>query len=192
MRWFPKVRVHAATALLIACLVMLDGTFMSLVPICAAVCHEIGHVVVMKLLGVGIGEIEVTLLGAEIRSVPRMLNTLGEVAVYSAGAAANVVTAGAVCLLFSGEWAALFIICSLSLAVFNLLPIKTLDGGCIFGAVCQRIMPRLADKLSSAVSSATLLALWFVAVYLLLLCGGNVSLMLFCIYMFANLYLKDR
>ncbi len=192
MRRFPKVRVHAATVLLIACLVMLDGTFMALVPICAVLCHELGHIFVMRLLGVFVGEIEVTLFGAEIRSVPRMLNTAGEIAVYSAGAAANILTAGAVYFLFLGEWATLFVICSLSLAVFNLLPIKTLDGGCIFEAVCQRFASQLADKLSSAVSTATLLVLWLAAVYLLLLCGGNLSLMLFCIYMFVNLYLRDQ
>ncbi len=189
---FPKVRVHATTALLISCLVVLDGTFMALVPIGAALFHELGHIFVMKLLGVGAREIEVTLFGAEIRSVPRMLSTAGEVAVYSAGAAANIVTAGAVYFLFSGEWVTLFIICSLSLAVFNLLPIKTLDGGCLFEAVCRRVIPNVADRVTSAVSSATLLVLWLLAVYLLLICGGNVSLMLFCVYMFATLYLKDQ
>lgn len=191
MRQFPKVKVHVTTVALIACLFILDGTFMVFVPIGAALCHELGHIFVMNLLGVGAQEIEVTLFGAEIRSVPRMLSTSGEVAIYSAGAAANILTAGVVYFLFSGECATLFIICSLSLAVFNLLPIKTLDGGCIFEAVCRRAMPNLADRITVAVSSVTLLLLWLVAVYLLLLCGGNVSLMLFCIYMFVSLYLKD-
>lgn len=187
---FPRVRVHITTAILVGGLVLLDGTFMALVPIGAALCHEFGHIIVMKLLGVGVGEIEVTLFGAEIRSVPRMLNTAGEVAVYSAGAVANIVCAGAAYLLFSGEWATVFIICSLALAVFNLLPIKSLDGGCIFAAVCRGVMPNSADRVISAVSSVTLLVLWLASVYLLLLCGGNVSLMLFCIYMFVTLYLK--
>ena len=187
---FPNLRIHVTTVLLLACLVLLDGTFMALVPIGAAVCHELGHIIVMRLLGVGVGEIEVTLFGAEIRSVPRMLNMAGEVAVYSAGAAANIVSAGAVYFLFSGEWTTLFIICSFTLAIFNLLPIKSLDGGCIFAAVCRGVMPNSADRVISAVSSVTLLVLWLASVYLLLICGGNVSLMLFCIYMFVTLYIK--
>lgn len=82
-----------------------------------------------------------------------------------------------------------FAACSFALAVLNLLPIRTLDGGCIFETICVRLFPIYADTVVDIVSGTFIFILWLISVYLLLLAGGNISLMLFCMYMFVTLYL---
>lgn len=172
-------------------LLVLDCSFLSLVPILAAVCHEFGHLWVMLILGVPVKEIEITLFGAEIHADAISQRTFGQICVYGSGAAANLASGFCVWGLFGGAlFADFFFICSLGLAIFNLIPIRTLDGGCILEALCLRLFPRRADIILAAVSAVSLAILWLLAIYLMLIFGGNISLMLFCIYMFVSLYLR--
>ena len=190
MTRLPRIKIHSSTVLLFAGLALLNGGIIPLIAFGAALCHELGHLAVMRWLGVKVEEIEITLFGAEIRTPYLMLGTFGSVAVYFAGAAANMLTAAVACLLRGSFAADYYVVCSLSLAFFNLLPIRTLDGGCILDALCLHFFPRHVGLITNVVSALTLGFLWLVSAYLLLTFDGNVSLMLFCIYMFVSLYLR--
>ena len=190
MKSLPRIIVRAPTIVFAVLLILLDGSALSFLPLAAAIIHECGHLAVMLALGVQVREIEVTLFGAEIRTPALDCGTLGSVAVYGAGAAANIVSAAFAIVFGGGGYEALFFAaCSLSLAAVNLLPVRTLDGGCILGAVLVRVCPERAAAVSDAASGVSLVLLWLAAVYILLLFGGNLSLMLFCMYLFAVLYL---
>ena len=190
MRTVPKFKIHPSTLFLLLSLIILDRTALSLIPILAAAIHELGHLAVMSLLGVHIGEIEITLLGADIKALPYNLGDFGRISVLSAGALGNFLTAASAALFFNGNCALFFSACSVFLGLFNLLPIKTLDGGCIAEVICRRLFPYRCEAVTSALSACSLFILWAFAVYLILNFGGNISLLLFCIYMFATLYMR--
>ena len=187
----PRITVRPPTVVFAALLILLDRSMLSILPFAAAFCHELGHIAVMMAFGVKVREIELTLFGAEIRTPSLLVDTVKAVAVWSAGAAANLFSAAVVSLFFkSTVEAQFFAACSLSLAAINLLPIRTLDGGCALEALLIRITPIHAYTIMSVVSAVTLLWLWLTAVYMLLRFGGSISLLLFCMYLFTSLYMK--
>ncbi len=190
-RRLPRLIVRPATVILCVTLIALEGGALALIPFLAALCHELGHLVTMHMLGVRVNEVELTLFGAEIRTLPMSVGCATQAAVYASGAAANLLSSAAVLTALGWSFGArFFVACSVSLAVLNLLPIRTLDGGCILETLLGRFVPAYADIVSDVVSVVTLFALWVGAVYLLLVCGGNLSLMLFCMYLFATLYMR--
>ena len=178
------MRVSANTLLLIAFLAIFDRRFTLLVPLLAALLHELGHIVVMLCLKIEIRQVSFSLFGAEISGADiGSAGRAAQIAVYAAGAAANLVC-GLVAECFGFGF---FADCSYALAAVNLLPIETLDGGCIVAAVfsdCKygHIIIRLLSGLS-------LFLLWLAASYLLLLSGGNLSLLMLIVYLFVTIYL---
>ena len=166
-----------------------DRSALSLLSVAAALCHEAGHLLVMLLCGCEVREVEITMFGAEIRSLPAKTGWLGEIAILAAGGLANLICVP-IALLFDGKHAAFFAVCSAMLAVLNLLPVRTLDGGCILSLLLARLTPTHAETILTVVSSVTLGLLWLAAGYLLLMSGGNLSLYLFCVYMFVTLYMR--
>ena len=145
----------------------------------------------MRAIKMNVYEVEITMFGAEIRTSMYLENGLACAAVYAAGGAANIISAAIVCLVDnSSAYADFFIVCSLALAFVNLLPIRSLDGGCILASLLARFVPYQAYSIVNVVSAVTLTILWLVAVYVLLVCGGNLSLLLFCMYLFLTLFCK--
>ena len=183
-RRLPRVRVSANTLLLIAFLAIFDRGFTLLVPLLAALLHELGHIAVMLCCNIGIRRINLSLFGAEISGADiGSAGRAAQIAVYAAGAAANLVC-GLVAECFGFGF---FADCSYALAAVNLLPIETLDGGCIVAAMlsdCKygHIIIRLFSGLS-------LFLLWLASSYLLLLYGGNLSLLMLIVYLFVTIYL---
>jgi Zn-dependent protease len=140
----------------------------------------------MFLLGVEVQSIEVTLFGAEIRSLSKeYTGRAGQIAIFAAGGISNLISGITAALLGYSFFAS----CSIALAVVNLLPIRTLDGGCILELLLQDMPFRYSEKILGVVSAIFIFLLWLTAVYIILLCRGNLSLMLFCSYMFVTLYL---
>lgn len=187
----PRITVKPQTVIFILLLWLADRSAWTLIPLAAATVHELGHIIVMRILGCRVDEIEITVFGAEIRSPLERCHWGCAAAIYAAGGAANLMCTAAVLFMPSAsDGLRFFGACSAALATVNLLPIRFLDGGAIVMTVCERLIPTYADAVSSAVSAVTLFVLWLVSVYMLLLCGGNLSLFLFCAYLFVTLYLK--
>lgn len=186
-----RIRIHPSSVIFAAMLVLLEGSVLCLIPFAAALCHELGHLAVMRLLSCEAEEVELTLFGAQISTPLWNVGTPALIAVYAAGSVANLITAVALTLVFGrGAASELFAACSFSLAVINMLPVRSLDGGCIAEALLLKISPLHADTALSVISAVTLVILWLVSVYLILLFNANISLLLFCIYLFATLFLR--
>lgn len=187
MRKFPRLRISPSSVIFLLTLFLFDGSGLSLIPPLAALCHELGHIAVIYALGQSVGEIELTLFGAEIRSALTS-SAAKNIAVFAAGGAANLLSALVVHLLSSSQGAALFVGCSVGLAILNFLPIRSLDGGAILYEVLCGLFQDRGERVFSVISAACLGILWLSAVFLVLRCSANLSLLLFCIYMFATLY----
>lgn len=92
----------------------------------AALCHELGHLLALRLAGARVECLRLTAFGAEIRADTRRLSYPREIACTLAGPAVNLVLA-----LFLARMAGWYVPAgsSLLLGCFNLLPVPALDGG---------------------------------------------------------------
>lgn len=92
----------------------------------AALCHELGHLLALRLAGAKVERVRLNAFGAEIRADTRRLSYPREIACTLAGPAVNLALA-----LFLARTASWYVPAgsSLLLGCFNLLPVPALDGG---------------------------------------------------------------
>ena len=191
MKKLPRIKIGAPTLIFVILLLLLDKSLLSVLALAAALVHELGHLVTMMLLCAKVSEIEITFFGAEIHTHCVSQTPLKSIAIFASGAVANILSAVIVYTLPNATFEVLFFAgASISLAAVNLLPIRTLDGGCILEAALVPVIPQKAPLILDIISALTLGILWLTAVYLLLIANGNLSLMLFCIYLFVTLFFE--
>ena len=138
-----RVEVTGGFLLLLAWLNYLDRAF--LVPMALAACaaHELGHIVVIRLLGGRVRAVRLTAVGAEL-VLTRPLGYWQEGLSALAGPGTNLILALVCCGVQSGLTFAGF---NLTLAVFNLLPVGRLDGGrALYCTLALLAGPNLADR----------------------------------------------
>ncbi len=184
----PGRRFRVGVSVLILLPVWLSAAADSeaLLPLAAALIHESGHLLAMKLCGVSARETALSIFGAEIRCSTEGVGLGRRLIVWYAGAAANL-AAGAAALCLPWRTAKVFASASFLLAALNLLPIRTLDGGCALEALLERFCPAHAGRVMTVLSGLILFFLWVGAVKLLLVSDGSLTLFLFCAGLFAEL-----
>ena len=157
---------------------LLNGVRDSLPFLLAALLHESGHLLACRLLRVPIRFFRPTATGAVIGYDPSTLSYQGEIWIAAAGPLANL--AGFLSC-FPGECSrgrALFGVACLSLAVFNILPIRHLDGGVILRDLLFYLLgPVRGEKIGEKISRVCTVCLWTCAVAVQIRCGGNLSLL---------------
>lgn len=169
-----KVKIEPSVLLLLAGFVLLSSPVLLAALLLAALCHELGHYTVLRLLGGTVKELNITVFGAEMQVVGRT-GYGGEFLATLAGPGVNLLIAVGFSLL--GKRAELFYLFSGAqavLGVFNLLPIRSLDGGAllwIMVAYCTE--PYTADRVTAWVGFGTALCLTGAAAALLLRVGGT-------------------
>lgn len=120
-----RLEITGGFFLLLAWLNYLDRQL--ILPMAAVSCmlHELGHYLVIRLVGGNIKLIRLTAIGAEM-AVARPLNYWQEGLAALAGPVVNIVLALVFC---TWSWGASFAGLNLVLALFNLIPVGRLDGG---------------------------------------------------------------
>lgn len=133
----------------------------------AALLHEGGHLLALHLLGGRAEEVRLRLSGAEIRWWGG-LSYGGEALLALAGPGANMLCALACTLAarrWQADWLYRFIGCHLTLALFNLLPARPLDGGQALCALLERRFPLRGEWAAALLDGAlgtglAILGLW--------------------------------
>ncbi len=175
-----------------------DGTFFALLTFAAAVIHELGHIAAALLSRVPVKAIDVYPLGAVITLTPPCPYS-ADVLIKLAGGLANLIAAAVCAAIYvltapsCAAGAVFFIMNNLALAVFNLLPIRTLDGGeALYSALCMKLEPDTADRRMRTLSFCALVPLWIVSGYILFYTGWNFTLLLICGWLFFSAVLECR
>ena len=119
----------------------------------AALLHELGHIAVIRLAGGKVTALRLEPFGGEIATGGSIPSYRGELAVSLAGPAVSLLCASPLFFMTSPGFLAGFSLCSLGLGIFNLLPIKALDGGEILHTLLLLYLsPELSDRICRAVS----------------------------------------
>ena len=170
-------------------IVLLDfSPFIYIILISAAI-HECGHIAAMMICGVKIDKITVYPFGADIRVKPRMMSYKQELLIKSAGILVNLIAA-LCCLPFQ---AVFFLFTNITLALLNMMPITSLDGGDILEIILSMFLyPTRAAKIMKTVSFIFIVILWVIAVYVLFYTNYNFSLFIICVYLFVSIFIKSK
>ena len=189
----PQLKISFPTLLFFASYLLFDRSMYTLLPLLAALTHELGHFFVILLCRRKVECIRFYPFGIDIRCAPTVSSYASDLAVCLAGALANLI-AILLCLPHSAYPPAdVFLSSNALLLAVNLLPIDTLDGGCALSAALSlRLPPERVYPILRRLSFCGILLLWLVACDLLLLTGYNFSLFCMALYLFFCLFIPTR
>lgn len=167
-----------------------DGA--TLLTMLAALLHEAGHLLTARLLGVGVSEITLLPLGADIK-FSRLTTYREDILTGISGAAANIISALLLLPLGAHPAVRYFICSNLALAAINLLPVDTLDGGTVLRGILSARMPeKTASAVMAALSAASLSVLWLCSVYLMLRSCTGIELWAICMSVMLGMLRRNR
>ncbi len=186
-----KIRITPGAVLLL-CVMLFTGDMLFPATLFAAAWHECGHLLAARLLGVRLRRLELDIPGAQLFPAGALPSYAAEGWLAVAGPAASFLLAALVFPLngsfFGAVWAA-----TLSLGLFNLLPISGFDGGRVLGAVVTPLLGERAGARAVLVGSyLSVFFLFSLCATLLLRYGENLSLAVLCASLFSRIFLFEE
>ncbi len=186
-----KIRITPGAVLLLAVMAVSGGSLFPATVLCVAV-HECGHLLAACLLDVRLRLLELDIPGARLVTEGLIPSYRAEWLMAAAGPAASLLLA-----LFALPHRTPFFTAvyatTLSLALFNLLPIKHFDGGrMLSSAIAPLAGEAIADRLLAATSYVCLLLLFSLASCLLLRYGETMTLAVLSASLFTRLFLCEK
>lgn len=182
-----KVTVSYPFLAVLTVFLVMDKTGLGGRMLCAALIHELGHLLVMYLLRQPPHGIDFVSFGIRIRKQQSTkVSYWGEVAIFLAGPLLNFFFAAII--TFTRGFTQLAQI-HLLLGLFNLLPIGALDGGmAVQSLACCFASPRTAQSISRLISLVILLPLVTGAVFLTTQGRSNITLVVTLIYLAVTIF----
>ena len=160
-----KAEISPLLPVLLAVFILFSPAELLLALLSAAAFHELGHALALRCCGGHVKCLRLTVLGAEmVLADASRLSYGAELLVTLAGPAVNLGLCAALSVL-GARWEALYLFAAaqLVLGLYNLLPIRPLDGGRALWLLCAWCLdPFAADRLAGLVDgtfSGALLAL---------------------------------
>lgn len=183
-----KVVITPGSLLLVAWLNYMDdsGILPGILLSCGL--HELGHLAVLWKLRIPVKRIHITSVGAEI-CMGASMSYHDELAAALMGPLTNFVLAALFCHIPGGTALAGI---NLVLGCFNLLPVKSLDGGRVLRCVLALSVGRgPGEEVAKLLSAIAILLLWTLG-WWLAFWGGNVTLLLVSFWMVLTVSHCDR
>lgn len=156
----------------------------------ASLLHEAGHALAMLTVRDRPSRVTVGIFGVRIeRSSERLLPYRAACLVSLGGPLMNAVCATVLYLLGLPIGATVHAV----LALFNLLPITSLDGGeALYALLCTHLPEERAERILRRLSVATVFPLAVIGFCTLFASGYNVTLLVLCGYLIILLLLKEK
>ncbi len=158
----------------------------------SVVIHESGHIIFAKLRKISLCEFKLGIFGAALTPRDSLFSYGDEIIMCIGGPLFNFLSAGMAAALFSLPASNVFIMSSLALGTLNLLPIIGFDGGRIFAALFNMLLPcRVSMTIMKILSFAILFSLWCFSLYLLLRTASSLTMFIFSISLFVKIFIPD-
>ena len=186
-----KIRITPGAVLLLA-VMLFTGDSLFLATLLAATAHECGHLLAAYALGVRLRLLELDIPGARILPTGPLPSYAAEGWLAAAGPAASFLLAALIYPLNGVFFDALFA-ATLSLGIFNLLPVSSFDGGRVFSAIVTPLCGEgCAARACLIASYLSIFFLFSLSSTLLLRWGENLSLAVLCASLFARIFLFEE
>lgn len=186
-----KFYIHPITLIIWVWLFVVMGVMSAVSYILAIVIHEMGHFVVAKKLGYKLSKFSISPYGVALNLQEQNLDYRDEIWIALAGPLVNLITA----FLVLGIWwifpaayvfTESFVVVSVVIALFNLLPAYPLDGGRVFVGVASCLFSgKMAKKIT--IGFNIVLGLFFFVLFVVFMfINFNPTYMLFSFFLFAG------
>ena len=174
-----RVKISSGFLLLCSWLLYRDRNGVVWQGLLACVLHELGHLAALFALGSEIKEIKITVFGAKMKFNDH-LSYAEEAVAAAAGPFVNLVLAFICSRL---HWLYPFAGVNFALAVFNLLPVGTLDGGRLVGCLAAQFgNQQLSDRIVMCVTY-TFTAIFGIVGVGAALFWRNLTLLIMCFWL---------
>ncbi len=171
------------------CFLLLGAGKILLPAFCAAAFHEFGHVAAIYLVGSRVTGVRIEPFGGEIETDDRLYSYGAELFVSLAGVLVNFLFSLFLLLEGTPIFVQEFALCSLGMGIFNVMPLKGLDGGSALKAILlKKCSLDRADFLCqiAAISCMTLFCATVIAGCFFFF--WNPTLLLILIYLFFTVW----
>lgn len=174
---------------------VLDKTSLGAISCVCAVCHELGHIIAMKMLNTTTNNIRLSLFDANINDNYKHRRTLpSELFVILSGVAVNLTLCLVSFVVYKNtninEFLS-FSTANMFLAVFNLLPVESLDGGnAIYVILIKFVEEQTAETILQIISFVILLPLATIGFIILIKSQYNFTLLFTSCYLMSIIVLK--
>lgn len=187
-----KLQVSPSLPLFMISVALARDPHPALMTLPAAALHELGHLLAARAMRVPIKSMRLSVLGAAIEPDMLRCSYKKEMILSICGPLANLITAALAFLIFGTNGNALyFIVSSVFLALLNLIPAGSFDGGRILsGLLLSFLSPAAVSRISDTVSFFCFFSLWTVSVYFIFKTGSYLSLFIFSCSLFARIFLS--
>lgn len=160
--------------------------------ICSVTVHELGHIVMARILKIPMYELKLGIFGASLMPTNTLFSYTDEILLCLFGPLFNLISVPIAICVFKISVSSVFVMSSLCLAFLNLLPISGFDGGRMLSALLHRLLsPRTAQIVSKFISFIFIFSLWCFSLYLILRIGASLTLFVFSVSVFAKIFLPS-
>lgn len=190
------VEISYPLAAMMTAVILYDNSLSVVCCLMAVAMHESGHLIMLHRFGCMPERIRLTLFDIAIMDRSKALRGIRqELWVVLAGVAANIIVMAAVFPLmyfYHFRWAQQLFNADLTLALFNILPVNTLDGGQALGLILSsKLDIRTSLLIQDIVSLIIIIPLTAAGFLLLVSTRYNFSLLLTAVYLLALLLIKQ-
>lgn len=176
-------------AAVIALALLFDATGQTACCLLAAILHELGHIIMLKIFKSKRIDINLSALDFKIiDSDEKSRSYIQDISISVAGPLINFLL---FFLFFRFDSTKTFAIANLVIGVFNIIPIDSLDGGKILMSFLITKLPqRVCVIICSVISLMFILPLAVLGFYILIDTGYNFSLIIICCYLITLMIFK--
>ena len=188
-----KIEITFLFVALLSFVISLKAPSNVIMTILSSMLHEIGHLVMMLILKNNPAKVRFELTGINIiRNQEIGISTKNEIWISLGGPFVNfiiVIICCAILCVYDNDLILTFACINLILMIFNLLPIKKLDGGNVLYRLLSRNYDLNFSYLVLKVTSIIFISLIFMwGVYIFIVSKYNISLIIIAIFLVISLF----
>lgn len=181
---------------LVTFVIAMNSPFNVLTTIASSLLHEMGHLVTMSCLGNKPQCVRFEITGMNIIRQPSIkISSMHEILIALGGPVVNGFILLATCVLlcfFQSEKLFTISCINLILMVFNLLPVKSLDGGIVFYfLLLRKFSPDLCAKILKVSSMFFVVLIYIWGVYVLVSTNYNISVLIIATFLTLSTVSKN-